>query len=48
MTRPCPSGPDAHIDEVGADWGNVELLQIKSADVWVRDYGPTFVLSVEP
>jgi agmatine deiminase len=37
----------AHIEELGADWGNVELMQIRSADVWVRDYGPTFVLSAD-
>ncbi|HSV42454.1 MAG TPA: agmatine deiminase family protein [Methanomassiliicoccales archaeon] len=33
------------IDTVGADWNNVIFVRIKSADVWVRDYGPTFLLS---
>jgi len=28
----------------GADLSNLVLLPIKSADVWIRDYGPTFVL----
>jgi agmatine deiminase len=35
------------IDAVGADWGNIEMMEIRSADVWVRDYGPTFVLSLD-
>ena len=28
-----------------ASMGNVRFLKIKSADVWIRDYGPTFLLN---
>jgi agmatine deiminase len=33
------------IAQQGGDKGKVKLMQIKSADVWIRDYGPTFVLN---
>ena len=29
----------------GPTWSNVKFLQIRSADVWIRDYGPTYLLS---
>ena len=32
------------VDETGASMSNVLLLKIRSADVWIRDYGPTFLL----
>jgi agmatine deiminase len=33
------------IAQQGGDQGKVKLMLIKSADVWIRDYGPTFVLN---
>ncbi|MCG7844674.1 MAG: agmatine deiminase family protein [Methanomassiliicoccales archaeon] len=30
--------------KAGADMSNVRFMRIKSADVWIRDYGPTFLL----
>jgi agmatine deiminase len=33
--------------KAGANMSNVRLLRIKSADVWIRDYGPTFLLHRE-
>jgi agmatine deiminase len=35
------------IERAGADMSKVELVRIKSADVWIRDYGPTFLLHKE-
>ncbi|HUT26796.1 MAG TPA: agmatine deiminase family protein [Methanomassiliicoccales archaeon] len=32
------------VAKAGADMGKVRFLHIKSADVWIRDYGPTFLL----
>ena len=32
------------MDRAGASMSNVLLLKVKSADVWIRDYGPTFLL----
>jgi len=32
------------MDEAGASMSNVLLLKIRSADVWIRDYGPMFLL----
>jgi agmatine deiminase len=32
------------MDRAGASMSNVLLLKIRSADVWIRDYGPTFLL----
>ena len=32
------------LEDSGASMRNVELLEIKSADVWIRDYGPTFLV----
>ncbi len=32
------------LERTGADMQNVLFLQIKSADVWIRDYGPSFLL----
>ncbi|MCE5296584.1 MAG: agmatine deiminase family protein [Euryarchaeota archaeon] len=33
------------ISKVGALSSNVEFIRIKTADVWIRDYGPTYLLS---
>ena len=33
------------LEDSAPEWKNVIFLHIPSADVWVRDYGPTFVLS---
>jgi agmatine deiminase len=33
------------ISKVGARSSNVKFIKIKSADVWIRDYGPTYLLS---
>lgn len=33
------------ISKTGADLSNVMFIKIRTADVWVRDYGPTYVLS---
>jgi agmatine deiminase len=30
--------------EAGADQSNIQPMRIHSSDVWIRDYGPTFVL----
>jgi agmatine deiminase len=35
------------IEKAGADMSKVEFVRIKSADVWIRDYGPTFLLHKE-
>lgn len=35
------------IEKAGADMSKVELVRIRSADVWIRDYGPTFLLNKE-
>ena len=32
------------VAKAGADMGKVRFLRIKSSDVWIRDYGPTFLL----
>lgn len=32
------------LGESGASMQNVSLLRIRSADVWIRDYGPTFLV----
>lgn len=32
------------LEGIGASMKNILLLRIKSADVWIRDYGPTFLL----
>ena len=32
------------IAQQGGDQGKVKLMRIRSADVWIRDYGPTFLL----
>ena len=31
----------------GPEWSKVKFVQIKSADVWIRDYGPTYLLSMD-
>jgi len=36
---------DKCISKVGARSGNVKFVRIKSADVWIRDYGPTYLVS---
>jgi agmatine deiminase len=33
------------ISQQGGDRSNLKLMPIKSADVWIRDYGPTFLLN---
>lgn len=33
------------LKKAGPNWSKVKFIQIKSADVWIRDYGPTFLLS---
>lgn len=35
------------MEKAGADMSKVEMVRIKSADVWIRDYGPTFLLHKE-
>jgi agmatine deiminase len=35
------------VAKAGADMTHIDLVRIKSADVWVRDYGPTFLLHRE-
>lgn len=32
------------VSDAGADMSRVRFLRIKSADVWIRDYGPTFLV----
>jgi len=34
----------ARVAVAGADMSRVRFLRIRSADVWIRDYGPTFLL----
>jgi len=34
----------AKVEACGANMRNVRPVRIKSADVWIRDYGPTFLL----
>jgi len=34
----------ARVAKAGADMSRVHFLRIKSADVWIRDYGPSFLL----
>ena len=34
----------ARLNAAGAAMDNVELVQISTVDVWMRDYGPTFVV----
>ncbi|OPY32471.1 MAG: Agmatine deiminase [Methanomassiliicoccales archaeon PtaU1.Bin124] len=33
------------LKDIGPTWSNVKFVQIRSADVWMRDYGPTYLLS---
>jgi agmatine deiminase len=33
------------LQRTGPTWAHVKFIKIKSADVWVRDYGPTYLLS---
>ncbi|PKL60651.1 MAG: peptidyl-arginine deiminase, partial [Methanomicrobiales archaeon HGW-Methanomicrobiales-4] len=33
------------LEDAGVDIGQVTLYQIQYADVWIRDYGPTFVVN---
>lgn len=35
------------VEGFGADMSQVRFLRIRSADVWIRDYGPTFLLHRE-
>jgi len=35
------------VSKAGADMSRVEFIHIRSADVWIRDYGPTFLLHRE-
>jgi agmatine deiminase len=35
----------ARLKQAGAALDNISLLQIPTVDVWMRDYGPTFVVS---
>ena len=40
----CDAAMDAEIAEgLGGDLGGVELFRVVTQDVWIRDYGPTFV-----
>ena len=34
----------SRVAKAGADMSRVRFLRIRSADVWIRDYGPTFLL----
>jgi agmatine deiminase len=36
----------ARLNEVGAAMENISILRIPTVDVWIRDYGPTFITRV--
>jgi agmatine deiminase len=36
---------EAVLKAADVNWSNVRFVRIKSADVWMRDYGPTYLLS---
>jgi len=38
---------EAIIARAGANMARIEFVRIRSADVWIRDYGPTFLLHRE-
>ena len=37
----------ARLENVGAAMGNVSILKMPTVDVWMRDYGPTFLTGVD-